>query len=240
MQRPGKLPGALLGLAWLAIGLTGCADGILPELRPLSPWARKEWQQDEQFGTTFHRKVSDLAALRSSADALALADREAIAQKLAGDLAAETSAAMRMELVRALGELKTESSNSAIASTLADENPRVRMVACRALGRQPTTENLQSLGKVVSEDNDLDVRIAAARELGNFQDPAAAQALRSALDDRDAALQNVAMQSLRGITGRAEYANSPSAWRQYLDGGNPDPPPAPSIAQTLQQYWYWY
>jgi HEAT repeat protein len=156
------------------------------------------------------------------------------------DLAAETSAAMRMELVRALGELKTESSNAAVTTTLTDENARVRMVACQALGRQPTANNLQSLGKVVSDDSDLDVRIAAARELGNFQDPAAAQALRSALDDRDAALQNVAMQSLRGITGRSEYANSPSAWRQYLDGGNPEPPPAPSIAQTLQQYCYWY
>jgi hypothetical protein len=48
------------------------------------------------------------------------------------------------------------------------------------------------------------------------------------------------MQSLRDITGRSEYANSVATWRQYLDGGNPAPPPAPTIAHTLQQYLYWY
>jgi len=80
---------------------------------------------------------------------------------------------------------------------------------------------------------------AAPVEL-RFRDPAAAQALRVALDENDAALQGVAMQSLSGITGRREYAGSVAAWREYLDGGNPAPPARPSLAETIQKYWYWY
>ena len=228
------------GLGWLAICLAGCADGVVPELRSLNPWVRQQWQEDEQFGATFHKKVADLAALRSSASALSPADREQIAQQLASRLKDEPSAAMRMELARTLGELPAESAQGALAATLTDENPQVRVVACKALGRRQTVESLESLGKIVAEDTDLDVRIAAAREIGRFKDPTAAQALRPALDDRDASLQSIAMQSLRGITGRNELANSVPAWRQYLDGGNPAPPPAPSIAESLQKYWYWY
>jgi HEAT repeat protein len=230
----------LLSLGWLALASAGCADGVVPELRSLNPWARRQWQEDEAFGPTFHRKVSDLAALRSSASALSPADLEVVAQRLADQLKAETSPAMRMELVRSLGTLTAESAQSALVQSLADENPQVRIVSASALGRRQTAVSLEALGKTVAEDDDLDVRLAAARELGNFRDPAAAQALRPALDDRDAALQGIAMQSLRGITGRHEFANSVPTWRQYLDGGNPSPPAAPSIAESLQKYWYWY
>jgi HEAT repeat protein len=222
------------------ISTAGCADGIVPELRSLNPWARQQWQEDEAFGPTFYKKVSDLAALRSSASSLSQADREQIAQQLASRLKDEPSAAMRMELTRTLGELPAESAQAALAAAAVDENPQVRVVACKALGQRQTAESLESLGKVVAEDTDLDVRIAAARELGRFQDPAAAQALRPALDDRDASLQAMAMQSLRNVTGKREYANSVPAWRQYLDGGNPTPPPAPTLAESLQKYWYWY
>jgi len=230
----------MLILGWLALASAGCADGVVPELRSLNPWARQQWQQDEAFGPTFHRKVSDLAALRSSASALSPADLEVVSQRLADQLKAETSPPMRMELVRTLGELPSESAQTALVQALADENPQVRVVSASALGRRQTAAGLEALGKAIAEDTDLDVRLAAARELGRFRDPAAAQALRPALDDRDAALQGIAMQSLRGITGKHEFANSVPTWRQYLDGGNPSPPPAPSIAESLQKYWYWY
>src|SRR4029453_12729824 len=125
-------------ISWLALGLAGCADGVVPELRSLNPWIRKQWQEDEAFGPTFHKKVADLAALRSSASALSPVDREQIAQQLAGRLKEESSAPMRMELVRTLGELSAESAQAALAATLTDENPQVRVMACKALGRRET------------------------------------------------------------------------------------------------------
>lgn len=239
MKRHGK-SASILGLTSLALILVGCADGFVPELRSLNPWVRKQWQEDEQFGPTFHRQVADLSALRASARTLSPVDREAIAAELTSRLKNEPSAAMRMELVRALGELPTDSAQEAIAISLTDENSQVRALACKAIAQRQSPKNLQSLAKVVADDADLDVRIAAAREIGKFRDPAAAQALRSALDDRDASLQAVAMNSLRGITGRTEFANSVPTWRQYLDGGNPAPPAGPSLAESLQKYLYWY
>ena len=79
-----------------------------------------------------------------------------------------------------------------------------------------------------------------ARELGNFKGFEAPKALRPALDDRDPALQLAAMQSLQTVTGRTKYRNSAPAWREYLDGGNPTPPPGPSVAEVVRQYMYWY
>jgi HEAT repeat protein len=236
---PKSAAAALLACA-LGGSLPGCAEGIVPELRTLNPWIRKQWAEDEKYGPTFHRKVADLEALRSAAGSLAPEDRERIAQDLAGRLKDEPSSALRIELVRALGEVPSPAAQAALAASLADENVQVRVVACKSLGQQQSGDALQALGRVVAQDAELDVRIAAARELGRFRDPAAAQALRVALDENDAALQGVAMQSLRGITGRQEYAGSVTAWREYLDGGNPTPPPPPSLAETIQKYWYWY
>ncbi|MEX2173928.1 MAG: HEAT repeat domain-containing protein [Pirellulaceae bacterium] len=236
----GRIVATVVPLCLLTSWLAGCADGPVPEMRSLNPWVRKQWAEDEQFGPTYHRKVADLAALRSSAASLSPADQERIAQELAVRVKIETSPTMRVELVRALGELPTESARTALTESLSDENPKVRVVACKGLGQRPAAGTLETLGSVVASDTDLDVRIAAARELGKFKDPAAAQALRVALDENDAALQSVAMESLRGITGHAEYANSVPAWRDFLDGGNPAAPPTPSLAESLQKYWYWY
>jgi hypothetical protein len=229
-----------LAVLWLGTLLVGCKDGPVPEMRTLNPWIRQEWADDEQYGPTFHRKVADLKTLRSSAGSMAPAEQERISQELAATLREESSSAMRIELVRALGEFPTDTARSAIAATLADELPQVRRVACTALGRHLSTAGIENLGQVVANDSDLDVRITAARELGNSKDPAAAQALRVALDDRDAGLQGVAMASLREITGRREYANSAQAWREFLDGGNPTPPPSPSLAESLQRVWNYY
>ena len=98
----------------------------------------------------------------------------------------------------------------------------------------------KSLSQAVASDADLDVRVAAARELGKFRDFEAPQALRPALDDRDPALQVAAMQSLETLTGRTNYRNSAATWRQYLDGGNPTPPPGPTVAEVVKQYWSWF
>jgi HEAT repeat protein len=123
---------------------------------------------------------------------------------------------------------------------LTDETANVRIAACKALARQPTAEGFQALGKTVTNDVEVDVRIAAARELGKFKGFEAPQALRPALDDRDPALQLAAMQSLTTLTGHTEYRNSAPTWREFLDGGTPAPPPGPTVAEVVRQVWYWY
>jgi HEAT repeat protein len=209
-------------------------------MRYLNPWVREQWAQDEQFGPTYHKKVADLAALRSQVHNLPVPQQEEIGRQLVARYHEEKSPLLRVEMLRTLAEFPGEGAQSAVQTALADDNPRVRMAACRALGKQTTPESLQSLATVVGSDTDVDVRMAAARELGNFKDPAAATALRTAIEDRDAALQHVAMQSLQTITGKSEYGSSVPTWRQYLDGGNPAPPPGPTVAERFRQYLNWY
>jgi HEAT repeat protein len=108
-----------------------------------------------------------------------------------------------------------------------------------ALAQAPDAESLQILSQTLANDPDTDVKIVAARSLGKFKDPQAAQALASIVDDNNPALQQTAMDSLRTVTGK-DYGYSASAWREYMQGGAPTPPPSPSIAQRLREDWWWW
>lgn len=249
MHRVLLLPAVCL-CAFLAgcILLTGCADGPLPEARYLNPWTRKQWDDDEAVATTYHKKVADLAALRAQAARLPADQLEPIAVQLAARLQEEKAPALRSELVRTLGEFQTPAGRTAVATALADESAIVRIAACKAVGRHPAPESVEALAHAVASDTDLDVRIAATNAMGQFSDAALptpdrkrlAQSLRPALDDRDPALQTAAMQSLTTITGRDNFRNSVTTWREYLDGANPAAPPPPTIAETLQRSLKWY
>ena len=228
-------------LAALAACLfAGCADGPIPETRVLNPWIRKQWAEDERRITTYHRKVADLAELRKKAPSMPLAERDETAAHLAARLREEKSPALRGEFIRTLAEFPTPIADQAIVSSLNDEAASVRMLACKSLGRRPTAEGFQALSQCLTDDKDLDVRVAAAQELGKFRDFAAPQALRPALDDRDPALQLAAMQSLEVVDGHTEFRRNVAVWREHLDGGSPTPPPPPSIAEVVQHYLSWF
>jgi HEAT repeat protein len=228
--------------------MAGCADGPLPEARYLNPWIRQQWNDDERAITTYHKKVADLAALRSQAARLPAEQQEPLSAQLAARLQEERAPVLRAELVRTLAEFRTLAARTAIQSALADEEASVRIAACKALGRHPAAEAVEPLAQAIGSDSDLDVRLAAATTLGKFTDaelPAEerkrlAQSLRPALDDRDPALQVAAMQSLEAITGRTSYQNNVATWREYLDGANPAPPSPPTLAEMVQRSIRWY
>jgi hypothetical protein len=224
----------------LLAALSGCSGGPMQALNEINPWVREQWQQDEKEITTYHKKVSDLAGLRSRATSMPASEREEIAIQLSERLKDEQSPVLRAELVRTLGEFPTAPAQQAVQSALSDQAVNVRIAACKALGRYPAAEGFEALSHSVTSDADLDVRIAAARELRNFRGFDAPKALRPALDDRDPALQLAAMQSLESLAGHTEYRRSAATWREYLDGGNPAPPPAPSIAELTRRYMSWY
>ena len=229
-----------LAIAFWTAALAGCADGPLPEMRRLNPWVRKAWDEDEQRVTTYHRKVKDLADLRAKASHMSPAERDDTAAHLAARLREEKSPVMRGEFVRTLAVFPAPVAQEAVLASLSDESSSVRVIACKALGRQPTPEGFQGLAHALTSDGDLDVRIVAAQELGKYRGFEAPKALRPALDDRDPALQLAAMQSLEAIDGHKEYRRNVAVWREHLDGGNPAPPEGPSIAEVVRQYWSWF
>lgn len=217
---------------------TGCADGPVPELRSLNPWLTKEWKEDEKYAATYHRKVSDLADLRSRAARLSPADQQKFSADLAVELQREKAVPMRTALVKTLSAFPTPQARAAVQMATADADPYVRREACLALAKTPDAESLQTIGHMLASDNDVDVRVAAAKSLRNFKDPQAAQALAVAIDDNSPALQQASMDSLRVVTGK-DYGYSASAWREYMQGGSPAKPPGPSLAQQLREYWWW-
>jgi hypothetical protein len=220
--------------------LSGCLDGPVAEMKSLNPWARQQWEEDEREVITYHRKVADLAVLRSQAANLPEDRREAVAAQLAARLREEKSAALRIQLVHTLGAFSASSAHEAVLGSLTDPDPSVRIAACKAAGRYPDQSGFEAVSQALSKDENIDVRIAAAHELGKFKEFQAPQALRPALDDRDPALALAAMRSLESLTGRSEFRQSSPAWREFLDGGNPTPPPPPTLADVAKQYWYWY
>ena len=215
----------------------GCQDGPIPENRVLNPWARKQWAEDEKFGPTYYKRLEELAAIRAKASGLAEADRDRLAQEIVDCYGLEPSPAMRCELVRTLAYLPAIAARTGIATALADEDPDVRTAACQGLSRLQGEESLALLAQAAEADENLDVRIAAVRSLGTFRDPAVLQSLGTALEDSDPAIQKVAIESLQRNTGRDFGPNVP-AWKEYLAGGNPTRPQAPSLAERLSWPWF--
>ena len=78
------------------------------------------------------------------------------------------------------------------------------------------------LADMLAHDRDKDVRMAAARGLGQSHEQIAKQALGAALDDNDPAMQHRAMVSLKTVTGK-DLGNDVDKWRQYVKTGNVRP-----------------
>jgi HEAT repeat protein len=110
----------------------------------------------------------------------------------------------------------------------------VRVKCCQALGVRAEAVSIPALSNVLKEDQDHNVRIAAARALGEIKSPEAVQALTTALDDRDPAMQFVGVQSMKSVTGK-DYGPDVEAWRQVAAGKTPEPPKTPSIADRLRR-----
>lgn len=224
---------ALLGCAGL---VTGCAEGPMASF---NPWITKDWKEDEKYATTYHTKVKQLDELRSRAPTLPPAEQERLSTELAVEIQREKTVVMRTAIVKTLSAFGTPQARSAIQLAATDVDPYVRREACVALAQTPDAEALQILSHTLANDTDADVKIVAARSLGKFKEPQAAQALASIVDDNNPALQQTAMDSLRTVTGK-DYGYSASAWREYMQGGTPTPPPSPSIAQRLREDWWWW
>ena len=222
------------GLLLLLAG--GCADGFVPEARSLNPYVRKQWDADEKRGPTYHKRMAELQQVRSQGATLPEAEKQRLAKEIIDVLSIEKSPVMRAELVKTLAIFPGPATLVALESASTDNDAEVRIAACHALARQRTPEAVRLLAQLAG-DADQDVRMEAARALGNHKDPEAAKALALALDENDPAIQRIAMQSLKNATGK-DYGMSVSAWREYLEGGNPKPPDPPSWAERLRASWF--
>ena len=81
------------------------------------------------------------------------------------------------------------------------------------------------LAEALRSDVDADVRLAAAKALGETKNPAATAPLGEALNDSDPAMQYQAVLSLQKATGK-DLGNDVARWQRYVKGEPPGDPVA--------------
>lgn len=214
-------------------GLTGCQDGPLYALKASNPYfAMKEWREDELIGPTDHTRRNEMLKLAASMDSLTTERQQYWLGHLKQVMENDQSVEMRRLAVNAAGKVIDPAALALIKDGLKDDSTKVRMEACRALARQDTSEAALVLAETVGSETNVDVRHAAMDALAKYQSPIAVDALRNTLKDRNPATRSLAMESLRGSTGK-DYGDDPQVWIAALDGTSPDQPEV-SIAQRIR------
>jgi HEAT repeat protein len=179
-------------------------------------------------------RIAALRQLAREAGRKNAEEKGQISAGLAESIRREEDPLIRAAIVRTLGAYPSEASDSVLRAALSDPEVEVRVVACEAWGRRGDTEAVRLLSEVLGGDLDTDVRLAAARALGQSSSPAAVAALGQALQDKDPAIQYRSVLSLRKVTGK-DFGNDVSQWRQYVAGELPQSAVSPSLAERLRR-----
>ena len=205
------------GLVTCVVG-TGCQDGPLYALKEVNPWFTvRQWGGDEAIGVTDHTRREELMALAETIDQLP-EDRQAFwSSHLQQIYTNDKSPEMRRLTVLAAGRSVDPSMLELIEQGLKDDSLKVRMEACRALGRRREEEASRMLASVLGKTQDKDVRHAAIAAIGQHPGEIANNALKLALQDRDPATQALVIASLKQSTGR-DLGDDPKVWIAALDG----------------------
>jgi hypothetical protein len=121
---------------------------------------------------------------------------------------------VRAACVHALGMHGTADDALIIMPLLNDEAAFTRWQAAVALQRIHHPEAITPLIRAVSDDEDADVRLAAATSLGQYAESAVFDALVGALNDRDFSVVDATGRALQVLTGQALGTDS-SDWLHW-------------------------
>ncbi|MGI9472618.1 MAG: HEAT repeat domain-containing protein [Rubripirellula sp.] len=206
----------LAGAACCAI--VGCQDGPLYALKVANPYySMKEWKADAAFGVTDHERRAQLSELADTIDRLPEDRQQFWSGHLEKMIDNDENAEMRRLAVRAAGKLNSPSSLAMIEKGLDDDNFKVRMEACQALGSREDEEVSRLLAATIGTETNQDVKHAAMKALTAQSTPTAMDSLKLALADRNPATRDLAMESLRDVTGK-DYGEDPEVWIAALNG----------------------
>jgi hypothetical protein len=221
-------PFAAILLAGL-IALMGCAQNAsMARWNPF--YKEKDIYDPRQYGPTIDERLAEIRQLGDRAPSMSPAEREQVAEQLGQRFQNERSPVTKLVVIQTLSRFETPMADTALRMALSDPDAQIRRAAVEAWGTRRSEHAIQALSQTLSSDTDLDVRLTAAKELGNFQDRAAVEALGIALDDPDPAMQYRAVQSLRTATGK-DYGGDVAAWRQVVKGIEPTDFERASFAQ---------
>ncbi|HVX60949.1 MAG TPA: HEAT repeat domain-containing protein [Pirellulales bacterium] len=190
-------------------------------------------KQDEPGPPKVMSSVERIKILRELADRapkLTPEQQEKASTEIAQALSNEDDTLVRGQMLRTIAVMPTRTASTMLAAGLQDADRDVRVACCEAWGKRGGDDAVKLMVETLRSDGDVDVRLAAARALGELKDPKAVEALGAALDDQDPAIQYRSIESLRKITGKSY--SSIQDWRLYVQGKEPEPP---SVAERLRQ-----
>lgn len=142
------------------------------------------------------------------------AEQEKICQQLATQIQTEPDPLVRQAIQQTIAGFDTPLASAVLLAGLNDDHREVRLTCCRKLGERRSVEAIEQLGEVVTQDDDVDVRLAAVDALGQIGTPMAVLALDRALDDRNPAMQFAGVEAMRLASGQ-DLGPEVAAWRQY-------------------------
>ncbi|MCH2118196.1 MAG: HEAT repeat domain-containing protein [Pirellulales bacterium] len=162
-------------------------------------------------------------------------DQRKITNQLARQIQIEPDPLVREIIIETIANFRTPLAQQVLQAGLHDEESAVRIASCHGLGIQGDPGAVINLEKTLRGENDQDVRLAAAEALGSIKTPDSIQALSFALEDRDPALQFVAVESLKSISGQ-DFGGDVRAWQQYANGEAPAIQERPvSLAEKIRK-----
>lgn len=226
-----------LGGAVASCALCGCQDGPLYALKHVNPYfTMNQWPEDRAIGVTDHERRLELAGLADSIGRMPAERQRYWAGHLKKLMQHDPSAEMRRLAVSAAGKITATDPTAIIEQALDDDSIKVRMEACRALGRRADESSARLLAATVGSETNRDVRHAAMTALGNHRSPIAVDSLRMALNDGNPATRDLAIESLKGSTGK-DYGDDPEVWIAALDGKPVEPKPT-RMAERIRDLFY--
>jgi hypothetical protein len=209
-------------------GLTGCH----------SFFGYRGWPFPEVDNTTYITPAMRRDTIRqyaAKANGTDSPDQRAATDQLARQIQIEPDPLVRETIVRVIADFKTPLSQQVLEAGINDDSPLVRVACCQMLGKRGDARSVAALATALRQDKQKDVRLAAAESLGKIKSPQSVAALATALDDHDPAMQYAGMESIKAVTGK-DYGGDVQLYRQLAAGGNPVPPPGPSIAERVKDY----
>ncbi|MEN6449644.1 MAG: HEAT repeat domain-containing protein [Thermoguttaceae bacterium] len=217
----------LCGLAAVALG--GCADlDFLPVWFPFQGPI-----SDKLPGVkTPAERIAELQKLADTAASHSEEEKQKISEELAVSMRNEQDPLIRVQIIRTLGCYPGSAADAILKAALSDTETNVRLAACEGWSHRNDANAVALLSETLKGDVKGDVRLAAARALGETHHPAAVPALGEALSDPDPAMQYRAVLSLEMVTGK-DLGRNVERWQEYVKNP-PKGDKTPTMAEQMR------
>ena len=180
---------------------------------------------------TSNQRIKILRELAKKSDMLSAEEQQRATDELCRALPKEEDILVRAQMLRTLAVFPSPRAEGMLKAGLRDADQDVRIACCDAWAARGGTEANRILCETLTADTDHDVRLAAARALGDLKHPDSVPALGLALDDPNPAIQYRATQSLQAVTGKK--FQSVKEWRDYVHEKKKDE--QPTFMERLKQ-----